>query len=81
MICPLCKTDTLKENVSLRKGFLKLQKIFTYFCPMCDFRKEVIIKISKENYDTEVIQLSNIVKVSKQIYDTTNKKISNRYGK
>lgn len=81
MMCPLCKAENLKENVSLKKGLFKLQKIFTYFCPICDFFKEVKISISKENYDTEVIQLSNVVKINKMIYDTTNKKIYNNQNK
>jgi len=70
MNCPECKT-TIKENVSLKKGFFKLIKVYTYFCPLCNFRKEVLIKISKENYSAEIIQLENITKTTKMIYDTT----------
>ena len=79
MNCPNCKNQTLRENISLKKGFLSLKKIFTYFCFNCDFRKEVIIKISRENYNTEVIQFSNTINTSKQIYDTTrNERILNK---
>ena len=77
MNCPKCNKE-FKENISLRKGFFCFKKIFSFFCVSCDFEKEKIIKISKENYTAEVIQLSNTINTTKQIYDTRNEKISNR---
>lgn len=74
MICPFpsCKTE-LKENITLKKGLFGLKKVYTSFCPLCDFRKSVIFKISKENYNAEVLQMSNTIKITKQIYDTSRK--------
>ena len=76
MICPLCNKDTFKENVSLKKGIIKLQKVFTYFCPMCDLRKEFVIEISRENYDSEVEQLDQmkINLIKKQVAGYQNEK-------
>ena len=60
MKCPFPScNEELKENISLRKNLLGMKKVYTYFCVLCNFRKEIIIKISKENYDAEVMQLSN----------------------
>jgi len=81
MICPNCNSE-IRENISLRKGyFFNHKKVYTIFCFNCDLKKEIVIKISKENYNTELIQLSNVINITKQIYDTTNKKMSNRYNK
>lgn len=53
MKCPSCKTE-IREDVSFKKKGWKHYKIYTFFCPMCELRREIIIDISKENYNQEI---------------------------
>lgn len=54
MKCPKCKKGEIKENISYR-GFFNKEKIFTYFCPLCEFHKEKRIKISLGELNAELM--------------------------
>lgn len=71
MLCPECENPVeLKENISLKKGILKRFKVFTYFCPLCDFERVKEISISVDEYETILIERGNIKRF------VSNKKIS-----
>ena len=68
MKCPKCKKGEIKENISynanaersskIKEKILGVSdygvKIFTYFCPLCDFHKEKRIKISYYDFNAEL---------------------------
>lgn len=40
----------LVESINFRKRFFKYYKVYFVFCLNCDYKKEVKIKISKDDY-------------------------------
>jgi len=53
MKCPKCKKGELESNISYR-GFFSKTKVYTYFCPLCNFHNEKLIKISVADYSSEI---------------------------
>ena len=54
MKCPNCKKGDILFDMSLDGMIFKRKKIYTYFCPLCDFKNVKIIKIKEEEYQVEL---------------------------
>jgi len=39
MKCPKCKKGELQEHISI-KGVFKSKKVYTYFCPLCNYKNK-----------------------------------------
>ena len=53
MNCPKCKKANLIENTSI-VGMFRRKKVFTYFCPLCDYEKEKEVNYSLSDCLEEV---------------------------
>jgi len=91
MRCPICNKGELKEEI-LIKGFIFKRKEIITFCPICDFSKTKIIKISKDDVETEKervehekeVELQRAINTKetrkfKDTKETTDKKFSQRF--
>lgn len=74
MNCPNCNNVELKEHISLR-GLIFKKKVYTYFCPVCDFTKSKEFALSKEDKEIDILQRSNLEKKSRQTYHTTRREV------
>ena len=75
MICPKCSKGEIKEQISIRGTIFNRKKEITYFCPLCDFEKIKIFKISKQDEKFENIDRINKPKISRQEYYSEKKLI------
>lgn len=84
MNCPKCGKGELRENISLR-GWIFKKKVYTYICPLCDFRNEHQIKINEREEEMNFAQGTNLERKSKQTYvsrkHSYSKRHSNRWNK
>ncbi len=67
MNCPKCKKAKLIENISI-KGQFRRKKIFTFFCPLCDFEKEKEVSYSLSDCLMEVGE--DLKRIGKKIKTT-----------
>ncbi len=77
MICPKCGKGELRENVSLR-GWIFKKKVYTYICPLCDFRNEHQIRINEKEEDVNVTRRTNLEKKTKRTYVSNRRNYSRR---
>ena len=72
MKCPKCGCDEIKENISFKNkwfGFKKIKRV-CYYCPLCSFSNEREFELTKDDYEIEIIQRTNLEKKSKQTFET-----------
>ena len=77
MKCPNCNNGEIKEDFSLTGIVFTRKKVYTYFCPICDFSNEKIIKISENEYQAE---LNKKIKTKEYKWHTERKEDIN-YGR
>ena len=82
MKCPKCKKGELKEELKIETSKISLlrrfnfdavnntpaKKIYTYFCPLCDFHKEKVIETTLGNLNRETFEKQNNAKAEANIH-------------
>lgn len=70
MRCPKCRRrGAIRQNINFKKFWFRFggKKVVTSYCSVCDFRNVQSFDMTKDDWEIEILQRTNLEKKSRRI--------------